>query len=132
MSCDDSSTTFPPVVVWTKKNTTDWVFHPVGPPVDSAKYQKLRASIELAQSSGLLLVRPSIRAGDDGSQWGTPVAVGGITRNADGTTYGTTFPDYTTTTDGKRLVQPGVEAQNVSGTSLEMGLVTLKLDRRGV
>ena len=93
--------------------------------------QKLRASIELAQSSGLLLVRPAIRAGDDGSQWGTPVAVGGITRNADGTTYGTTFPDTTSTTDGKRLVQPGVEAQNVSGTSLEMGLVTLKLDRRG-
>ena len=100
--------------------------------MDSAKYQKLRASLELAQNSGAIVVRPAIRVGDGGSQWGTPVAVGGFTRNANGTTYGGSFTDYSATTDTKRQVQPGVEAKNDSGTSLAMGLVTLKLDRRGV
>jgi hypothetical protein len=100
--------------------------------VDAATYQKVRPSFELSQSSGALLIRPAVRTSNDGLRFDQPVAIGAATRNTDGTTYGASFTDLTGTTDSKRLVQPGIEANNDSGSSLEMGLGTLKLDRRGV
>lgn len=131
MVCE-SSTTYPPVNAWSKKDDTNWNFHPVGAPVDASTFQLLRPSIELAQSSGLLTIRPSLRTSNDGLAWDTPVPIGGQTRNANGITYGSAFTDMTSTTDSKQLVQPGVEVKNTSGTALEMGLVTLKLDHRKV
>jgi hypothetical protein len=75
---------------------------------------------------------PPLRAASRWQTVGGPVPAGAATRNTDGTTYGASFTDLTGTTDSKRLVQPGIEAKNDSGTSLEMGLLTSKLDRRGV
>lgn len=99
---------------------------------DANTCQKVRPSFELAQSSGLLTVRSAVRTSDDGVAWDTPVAIGGHSRYTNGITYGSGFTDMTSTTDAKQLVQPGVEVKNSSGTALEMGLVTLKLDHRKV
>ncbi len=132
MACDQSGTTYPPINAWTKKDDTNWNFHPVGAPVDANNFQLVRPSFELAQSSGLLTVRPALRTSNDGTTWDTPVAIGGQSRNTNGITYGSAYTDMTATTDGKQLVQPGVEVKNTSGSALEMGLVTLKLDHRTV
>jgi hypothetical protein len=132
MACDQTGTTYAPINVWTKKNDTDWVFHPVGPPEDANNLQIVRPSVELAQSSGTLTVRPALRTSNDGVSWDTPVAIGGQTRTSNGITYGSAYVDMTATTDTKQLVQPGIEAKNTSGTSLELGLATLKLDHRRV
>lgn len=114
MACTPSSTTYAPVMVWTRRNTTDRVFHPVGPPVDAATSPLVRASFELAPSSGALLIRPAIR-----------------TRN-DGITDGASFVNLTTATHSQQLVQPGIEAKNDAGTATELGLATLELDHREV
>lgn len=130
MACEEAGTTYSPIIVWTRKNDTDWVFHPVGVPVDANGFQLVRPSIELSQSSGALIVRPAVRTSNDGSSWDTPVAIGSQTRSSNGITYGSAFEDMTSTTNAKQLVQPGIESKNTTGTSLEMGLATLKLDHR--
>lgn len=128
MACESGSHQAGPLPVWSQKDTTNWVFHPALPPMDSARHKYVRASIEMAQNSGACKIRPALRMSNDGVTWDTPVAIGSDTRNSNGTTYGNTFNDMGTTTAAKQIVQYGVQAVNDSGTALEMCSASLKID----
>ena len=131
MPCDDGSHTFGPIPVWSNKTSATWLFHPLTGPLDSSKISSVRASFEMAQSTGLCTIRPAIRMSNDGQTWDTPVAIGAQTQSADGTNYGTSFTDVSSTTQAKQLAQLGIECQNVSGTATEMCMASGKFDTVG-
>lgn len=65
---------------------------------------------------------------NDGASYDAPVAIGTLERTADGVAYGGAYSDLTSTLDGKRLAQFGIQCQNTSGTRIEMGSVSAELD----
>jgi hypothetical protein len=127
MACS-SSVTYPAKGVWTMKSTSTWMFHPVSEAISSVGINQIRASFSLEQSTGVIKVRPALQMSNDGLSWDTPVAIGAATRNTDGTTFGSDYADLSATTQAKLYVRFGVQAQNDSGTDVEMGRVTLRID----
>lgn len=130
LACDDSnSETFGPIVVWSAKDDSNWVFHPVGPPRSSATVKpKMRPNLSMAQESGACRIRAAIRTTNDGVTFETPVAIGSVECTADGAQYGGSYTDLSTNLNAKRLVQIGIQCINQSGTSLEMCAASLQLD----
>ena len=128
MSCSSKSKTWGPIPVWTNKTTTTWLFHPLSGPMDSTDINKIRASFELRQSSGALLMAPALRMGNDGLTWDSAVQIGTDTSSNEGVTYGAAFIDMHTTTQAKVLVQFGVLCKNTTGAIVEQAMAALKID----
>ena len=127
MACA-SSVTYPAKGVWSQKSTSTWLFHPVSEAIESVGINNIRASFALEQSTGVIKVRPALQMSNDGLTWDNAVAIGTDTRNTDGTTFADNYEDVSATTQGKLYVRFGVQAQNDSGTDVEMGRVTLRID----
>lgn len=127
MSCTLSET-FPDRPVWTEKSTSTWVFHPMTESQPSTGVSKVRASFALEASSGALTIRPALQMSNDGVTWDTAVAIGTDTLTADGTNYADSYEDMSSTTQAKLYVRFGIQATNSSGTALEMGRATLRID----
>lgn len=127
MSCN-SSTLYPARGVWSQKSTSTWIFHPISEAMDSVGLRSVRASFSLEQSTGQLKIRPAIQMSNDGLTWDTPVAIGAATRSTDGTTHGADYTDLSATTEAKLFARFGIQCQNESGTDVELGRVTLKID----
>lgn len=132
MTCSEysnGSVQLGPITTWTKRSTTNWIFHSLGAPMQSATVgRKIRPNIDMSETSGDVKVRLSMRMSNDGMTWDTPVAIGTLTANADGPQFGSSFADLSSTLDGKRLVQFGVEAVNDIGSNLELARVAAQLD----
>ena len=127
MACS-SSVTYPAKGVWSQKSTSTWLFHPVSEAIESVGVNSVRVSFALEQSTGLIKVRPALQMSNDGLTWDGPQAIGIATRNTDGTTFGDDLVDVSTHTQSKLYVRFGVQAQNDSGTDVELGRVTLRID----
>ena len=88
----------------------------------------VRASLQMAQSSGAAKFRVAIRMSDDGVTFAPPVPVGPLVRTSDGASYGSDYTNLSTTFSSKRYFQIGVECTNSTGTSLEFCSASLQLD----
>ncbi len=64
MSCNDSRT-LGPIPVWSNKTNNTWLFHPLAAPQSSAGVNFARCTLEVAQSSGAIKVRPAVRYSND-------------------------------------------------------------------
>ncbi len=128
MSCSNSKT-YGPIPVWTAKNTSTWVFHPVGAPESSNGVNFVRPSLEVAQSSGAIKVRPALRYSSDLQVWDDAVAIDAtnMTQTNDGPKYGG-YSDIQT--GAKNFLQLGVEACNSTGSDTELAMVTLRTDTK--
>jgi hypothetical protein len=130
MSCNGGSHTFGPIPIWSGKSTSTWMFNPMSPVLDSSGVKRIRPSIQLAQSTGVL-VRAALRMSNDGNTWDTPVAIGTLTIHANGLAYGDDFVDVSATTKAKGKVQLGLEVQTLSGTAVELAMGSGKFDVEG-
>ena len=74
MTCKDGTQSFGPTPVWSIKSTSTWLFFPMSAPLDSTTVKRIRASVQLAQSTGCK-ARAAIRMSNDGNSWEAPVAV---------------------------------------------------------
>lgn len=130
MSCN-ASILIPARGVWSQKSTSTWIFHPMSEAMDTVGVNHVRVSFSLEQSTGLLKIRPAFQVSNDGLTWDTPVAIGTDTRNTDGTTFADEFVDISGTTTTRLFLRFGVQVQNDSGTDVELGRVTLRIDHTG-
>lgn len=132
MTCSpykQGSQTFGPLPVWSKRSTSTWVFHPGGPPMQSADVSpSIRPNLDVGQDTGAVKVRAALRMSNDGATWDTPVAIGTLTANSEGAVYASSYADLKATLTGKRLVQFGIECTNDTGTNLELARVSMQLD----
>lgn len=129
MSCNGSNT-YGPIPVWSGKSTSTWVFHPLAPPESSVGINFVRPTLQVAQSSGSVKVLPALRYSADMTTWDNVVAIdaANMTQTNDGTKFGT-WADIQA--GQKNFLQLGAEVQNESGSVVEMGMVTLRVDRKG-
>ena len=124
--------------VFSDGSTTRNCFHPLAGPVPLEAIAEHRPSLRLFGTTGLLDLIPAYQVSDDGYAWndGASGATGtfatfGTARTAAGTDYGTTFTTFSPT-QKKRLVRWGVAPKNTSGTIVEAGLASLRVDFRRV
>ena len=132
-SCGNDSTAKGPQQTWSKKDTTNWLFHPFGAPEDTTDLKAVRASIENRSSTGAYKSRVAYRLTNDGATFEDPVSLyanGASEQPNDGTTYGATFVDLSAAVAGKQLIQWGAQGINSSGTATEMAMTTIKIDRK--
>jgi hypothetical protein len=129
MSCNKSST-FGPLPAWSIKSTSTWLFHPVSTFEDSTGLTHARPTLEVSQSSGAVKGRPAYRYANDPANPDQPVALDAAnnTQVNNGTKFGT-YVDVQA--NSKLVIQWGVEVCNDSGTSVEMAMFTLRIDRKG-
>lgn len=98
-------------------------------PEDSTGLTHVRPTMEVAQSSGAVKMRPAYRYGNDANGFDPAVALdaANLTQINNGTKYGG-YIDVQA--NAKLVIQWGVEVCNDSGTAVEMGMVTLRIDRK--
>jgi hypothetical protein len=122
----------PLMVVQTQGSTSTEVFIPMTGPLDATRALAARLSIELRVSSGSIKVRPGLQVSDDAETWDTAATISGYTTylSAEGTGIGKTWTDLSAVLT-KRHVRFGAFAVNTSGSDIEMGMASLRVDLRG-
>lgn len=132
MNCGNNSSSYGPQPLWSKKDDTNWNSHAMGAPQSTTGLKKVRGSIENRSSSGAAKSRIAYRFSNDGATWQgwTPLYAPGTNEQSnDGTTYGSTFVDLTSTAAGWQLIQWGAQVINTSGTATELVTTTIKIDK---
>ena len=131
MGCT-STRSYGPLPVWSNKKDDEWVFFAFSEALATAGVGKVRASFEMASTTGDTEIRPAYRTANDGVTWGSasPILFGSDSpRGANGTTYASGFVDLTTNLQGKALLQFGVECKNkTSVTTQEIANASLQID----
>ncbi len=128
MSCTDSKT-LGPIPVWSNKTNNTWLFHPLSAPQPSTGVNFARPTLEVAQSSGAIKVRPVVRYSNDMQTWDGPFAIdaANMTQTNDGVKFGT-FTDIQG--GAKNFLQWGVEVTDSAGTPTELAMVSLRVDTK--
>ena len=132
MSCSSSIRTLViarRAVVFSGGSTSNSLFFPlsseemesIAPMLDA-----MRVTIIVETATAGAKVAGAFRTSDDGTSWSTPTSLSAFV-----TGVGRLTGNWTgSPNDFKRLVQVGVDVQNVSGTVFEQALVTVMLDLR--
>ena len=84
-------------VIFTQKSDAVWLFFVFSPVMEVSQMKGARVSFELLNLSGSLVVEVGYQLSDDAETWPASTSSTGIgaTRNAEGTTWTTTWTDMT-------------------------------------
>lgn len=120
-------------VVQSQGSTSTEVFIPLTSSLEATRALSARLSVELRVSSGAIKVRPGMQISDDNESWDVATTISGYTTylTSEGTGIGKTWTDLSAVLT-KRRVRFGAFAVNTSGTDIEMGMASLRVDLRGV
>jgi hypothetical protein len=109
-----------PDVVWSQGSTTDYVFHPLSPPMPSGDVIAARVDTLMDQDTGNFKLRPALRYSFDGTNWDNSQYILSSYQTTTGVEVGTSFIDLTSLgSNPKTWMQFGVQVANESGGSRE-------------
>lgn len=120
-----------PTPVWTVKDLTTVVFHPMGAPMPSAGLVNVRVGFQLTEISGPCRARPALRFSNDGVNWNSDVAIDATWVTTDTPVYGTAYVDILALATPGAWVQFGLQAAN-QNASAGTGLcnATLRIEEK--
>ena len=120
-----------PTPVWTVKDVTTVVFHPMGAPMPSAGLVNVRVALQISEISGTCRARPALRFSNDGLNWNSDVAIDTTWVTTDTPVYGTSYVDILALATPGAWVQFGVQAANASiSTGTGLCNATLRIEEK--
>ncbi len=123
-----------PTAIWTSKDTTSPVFHPLGAPMPSAGLVNVRVGFQITEISGTCRARPALRYSNDGVNWNADVAIDVTTLNyatTDTPVYGTAYVDILALATPGAWVQFGMQAANANvSTGTGLCNATLRIEQK--
>jgi hypothetical protein len=119
--------TIPLTPVWANNTSGSAIGHPLTEALPSARVKSARVSIELRQRTGNLVVQVYYEYSADGLSWSGATVVGS-SQGDNGVTSATTFTDVSS--GAKRFIRWGIRAWNSSGTSLNLGNASARIETR--
>ena len=131
MACSLQALVLGPQVVWSA--TTTALNHPLSPPLESSRFDKIRPTLELRGATANVQVKLAWRWSNDGISWGS-WTTGGTAATSDGITHPAASPNdwidpNTDNTSRKQFFQLGIECDGLNSTTInELGLVTLRIE----